>query len=424
MNKKKISIIGVGYVGLPLAMALSKKNTVIGYDINKSRIKSLNKNIDEFNEYSKKDLLNKDKTLKFSFNEKDINKSNTFIITVPTPVNINNKPDLSLLKNATKLVAKYLTNNSVVVFELTVFPGCTEEICVPILERISRLKLNKDFYCGYSPERINVGDKKHKISNVTKIVSGSNIKTLNYLHDLYGDLVTKKIYKAPSIKVAEAAKVIENTQRDINIALVNEFSLIFDKMNIDTKEVLDAAATKWNFIRFEPGLVGGHCVGVDPYYLAHQSQKYLYKPQIILAGRKINKSMAGEVARGLIKNMNKNKINVKKSKILIMGYAFKENCSDFRNSKVENIYNILSQKKLSVKIYDPLIKKKFLNVKIQKDFITKLSNNTIFDAIIFAVPHKKFLEIGIIKIKKFLKKNGVFYDIKSIFPKHLTDKRL
>lgn len=424
MNKKKISIIGVGYVGLPLAMALSKKNTVIGYDINKSRIKSLNKNIDEFNEYSKKDLLNKDKTLKFSFNEKDINKSNTFIITVPTPVNINNKPDLSLLKNATKLVAKYLTNNSVVVFESTVFPGCTEEICVPILERISRLKLNKDFYCGYSPERINVGDKKHKISNVTKIVSGSNIKTLNYLHDLYGDSVTKKIYKAPSIKVAEAAKVIENTQRDINIALVNEFSLIFDKMNIDTKEVLDAAATKWNFIRFEPGLVGGHCVGVDPYYLAHQSQKYLYKPQIILAGRKINESMAGEVARGLIKNMNKNKINVKKSKILIMGYAFKENCSDFRNSKVENIYNILSQKKLSVKIYDPLIKKKFLNVKIQKDFITKLSNNTIFDAIIFAVPHKKFLEIGIIKIKKFLKKNGVFYDIKSIFPKHLTDKRL
>ena len=424
MIKKKISIIGLGYVGLPLAIALSKINHVVGYDTNKSRIKSLNKNIDDFNEYSKKELLLKNKKLKFSFNEKDIKDSSTFIVTVPTPVNKKNKPDLSLLKNATKAIAKYLTKDSVVVFESTVFPGCTEEICVPILEKISKLKFNKDFFCGYSPERINVGDKKHKISNVTKIISGSNIKTSNYLYSLYFNSVTKKIYRAPSIKVAEAAKVIENTQRDINIALVNEFSLIFDRMNIDTTEVLNAAATKWNFIKFTPGLVGGHCVGVDPYYLAHQSQKYFYKPQMILAGRKINESMAGEVVSGLIKSMNKKKINIKKSKILIMGYAFKENCSDFRNSKVENIYNILLQKKISVKIYDPLIKKKFLNTNIREHFVKTLSNRSVFDAIIFAVPHKEFLEMGIFKIKNFLKHNGVIYDIKSIFPKHLTDRRL
>ena len=352
----------------------------------------------------------------------EIKNSDLFIITVPTPIDKKNNPDLKFIIEATKKVSLSIKKNSIVVYESTVYPGCTEEICVPIIEKNSKLKFNKDFFCGYSPERINVGDSKHKLQSITKIVAGSDVKTTKLLSTFFKKYVTKNIYVSQSIKVAEAAKVIENTQRDINIALINEFSLILNKLKIDTYSVLKAAATKWNFVKYEPGLVGGHCVGVDPYYLAYKAKNNFYNPKMILAGRQINESMSLHISNDLINEMKLKKIKIKKSKVLLLGYSFKENTSDSRNSKVRDIFNILSQRGLKVKIFDPIVNKDNFDALFKKNFIQNININNYFDAIILCVPHTKILKIGINKITKILKKKSVFFDLKQVFPKKYSDK--
>lgn len=419
---KKISIIGLGYVGLPLLLQIAKKKKVVGFDINKKRINQLLKGIDDYNEHTYQDIKKVKKNLILTSDNNMIKNSDLFIITVPTPVDNKNKPDLKFIINATEKVASLIKKNSIVVYESTVFPGCTEEICVPIIEKISKLKFNKDFFCGYSPERINVGDSKHKLQSITKIVSGSNSKTTKLLSNFFKTYVTKKIYSSESIKVAEAAKVIENTQRDINIALINEFSLILNKLKIDTYSVLKAAATKWNFVKYEPGLVGGHCVGVDPYYLAYKAKKNFYNPKMILAGREINESMSLHIANDLINQMKIKKIKIKKSKVLLLGYSFKENTSDSRNSKVRDMFNHLSKKGLNVKIFDPLVNKDSFDVSFKKNFVKNINVNNYFDAIILSVPHTKILKMGIKKILKTLKNKSVFFDLKQMFPKKYSDR--
>ena len=419
---KKISIVGLGYVGLPLLLQIAKKKKVFGYDTNKKRINQLLKGIDDYNEHSSQEIKNVKKNLIITSDSKKIKNSDLFIITVPTPVDNKNQPDLKFILNATKNISKLIKKNSIIVYESTVFPGCTEEVCVPIIERISKLKFNKDFFCGYSPERINVGDSKHKLQNITKIVSGSNIKTTKILSKFFKQYVTKKIYSSESIKVAEAAKVIENTQRDINIALINEFSLILNKLNIDTYSVLKAAATKWNFVKYEPGLVGGHCVGVDPYYLAYKAKKKFYNPKMILAGREINESMSLHISNDLINQMKIKKIKIKNSNVLLLGYSFKENTSDSRNSKVRDIFKHLSRKGIKVKIFDPMINKDDFESSFKKHFIENININNYFDAIILSVPHTKIIKLGLKKIISTLKKRSVFFDLKQIFPKKCSDK--
>ena len=419
---KKISIVGLGYVGLPLLLQIAKKKKVIGFDINKKRINQLLKCNDDYNEHSSIDIKRVKKNLIFTSDKNKIKNSDLFVVTVPTPVDNKNKPDLKFIIDATKIIASLIKKDSIVVYESTVFPGCTEEICVPIIEKISKLKFNKDFFCGYSPERINVGDPKHKLQSITKIVSGSNSKTTKLLSNFFKRYVTKKIYSSESIKVAEAAKVIENTQRDINIALINEFSLILNKLNIDTYAVLKAAATKWNFVKFEPGLVGGHCVGVDPYYLAYKAKKNFYNPKMILAGREINESMSFHISTDLIHQMKLKKIKIKNSKVLLLGYSFKENTSDSRNSKVRDIFNHLSRKGLKVKIFDPMVNKDNFDVSFRKNFIKNINVNNYFDAIILSVPHTKILKLGVKKIIKILKKKSVFFDLKQMLPKKYSDR--
>ena len=419
---KKISIIGLGYVGLPLLLQIAKKKKVFGFDINKKRISQLLKGIDDYNEHTFQEIKKVKKNLILT---SDINKtenSDLFIVTVPTPVDKKNKPDLSFIINATRNISPMLKKNSIVVYESTVFPGCTEEVCVPILEKISKLEFNKEFYCGYSPERINVGDSKHTIQSITKIVAGSNLKTTKLLSNFFKKYVSKKIYSSSSIKVAEAAKVIENTQRDINIALINEFSLILNKLNIDTYSVLKAAGTKWNFINYEPGLVGGHCVGVDPYYLAYKAKKKFYNPKMILAGRDINESMSFYISSDLIFKMKEKNIKIKNSKVLLLGYSFKENTSDSRNSKVRDIFNYLTQKGIKVKIFDPLVNKDNFDLSFKKNFFKIFNFINHFEAVILTVPHNKIIEIGIKKIKRILKKRSVFFDLKQVFPKKYSDR--
>ena len=419
---KKISIVGLGYVGLPLLLQIAKKKKVLGFDINKKRINQLLKGIDDYNEHSYREIKKVKKNLTLTSDSGMIKNSDLFIITVPTPVDNKNKPDLKFIINATKTISSLIKKNSIVVYESTVFPGCTEEVCVPIIEKISNLKFNKGFFCGYSPERINVGDSKHKLQSITKIVSGSNIKTTKLLSNFFKKYVTKKIYSSQSIKVAEAAKVIENTQRDINIALINEFSLILNKLNIDTYSVLKAAATKWNFMKFEPGLVGGHCVGVDPYYLAYKAKKNSYNPKMILSGRQINESMSLHISNDLINHMKLKKIKIKNSKVLLIGYSFKENTSDSRNSKVRDIFNYLNKKGLKVKIFDPIVNKDDFDISFRKNFIKDININNYFDAIILSVPHTKILKMGIKKITRSMKSNSVFFDLRQVFPKKYSDK--
>ena len=409
----KISIIGVGYVGLPLALAFSKKFKTIGFDLNKDRINELKNGYDSFNDQKKKDLLKNNKLL-FSSSEKDINNSDYFIITVPTPVNNQKKPDLKAVISASKIVGKTIKRKSIVIYESTVYPGCTEEVCVPLLEKYSGLKLNYDFFCGYSPERINVGDKKHRLENIKKIVSGSNIYSLNKINSLYKNVIKAGIYRAESIKVAEAAKVIENTQRDLNIALVNEFSLIFDKLNIKTNQVLNAAATKWNFIKFSPGLVGGHCVGVDPYYLTYKAKKVGYNPKVILSGRKINDNMSKKICDKIFKLVRTNKIK-KKPNLLVLGYGFKENCSDTRNSKVIDLVNHFLKKKVRLNIFDPLVNLKHVDKFHRKLFINKISQLKNFvDVFVLAVPHNIILKNFSKIVKNQSSKNYLVYDVKSV----------
>jgi UDP-N-acetyl-D-galactosamine dehydrogenase len=404
-SQSKISIIGMGYVGLPLADKLSAYFKVVGFDINKKRIDQLKKNNDV--NCQVKDLNLKKKIL-FTNNSFDLSKSDLFIITVPTPVYKNKEPNLEPLLKATAIVANYIRRNSIIVYESTVFPGCTKKYCVPILSKISGLKFNSDYFCGYSPERINVGDKINTIDNIVKIVSGSDKASTNVIKEVYQKVVKnkKKIHVADSIETAEAAKVIENIQRDLNIALVNELAIIFNKLDLDVNKILEAASTKWNFIRFKPGLVGGHCIGVDPYYLTHICKKINYNPKVILSGRNLNESMSLFVKSKFIKLLNKNFGKKKKFKVLILGVTFKENCNDIRNSKVFDLINHL-KKECRIDVYDPYIKElKIKNVKLVK----KLCAVSKYEGIIHAVNHKIFIN-KLKNIKKFANNKAAFFSI-------------
>ena len=412
----KLAIIGLGYVGLPLALEFAKKKRVIGFDINKKRIRELKSGFDINLEFNKKELKSS-KKIKFTNSEKDLKFANCYIISVPTPVDKMKKPDLKPLLEACKKIGGIIKKGDLIIYESTVYPGCTEEQCVPVLEKFSKLKFNKDFFCGYSPERINPGDKVHTISNVKKITSGSTPKIANVIDKLYNEIITVGTHKAPSIKVAEAAKIIENTQRDLNIAFINELYILFNKLNIDTKAVLDAAETKWNFLPFKPGLVGGHCIGVDPYYLTYKAKSINYKPKIILAGRKINDKMGNYISLNLINKMKKKNIEIRGSKILIMGLTFKENCADTRNSGIKSVINKLKKNKCNLDLYDPWADKK----EIKKTYgifpISKLKKNT-YDSILIAVAHEKFKTLGIKFISNLCKKKHIIFDLKFLFSKN------
>lgn len=404
----RLGIIGLGYVGLPLAVEFGKSREVFGFDINVNRINELLKGHDSTRETTAEEL--KSATfLNFTNKLDDIADCNCFIVTVPTPIDENNIPDLSPLINASEAIGGILKKDDIVIYESTVFPGATEEECVPILEKFSGLKFNIDFYCGYSPERINPGDKQHQLKNIKKIVSGSNTYSEKIIKKLYESIIQAGVHVAPSVKIAEAAKVIENIQRDINVAFSNELFKIFEKLNLDTFEILKAANTKWNFLNFQPGLVGGHCIGVDPYYLLHKCNEINFKPNIITAGRKINDEM-GLYYSGKINQEVKSKFKNKKIKILILGYTFKENCSDVRNTKVKDIYDYFNKKRHVVHVYDPWINFDLRDVKQVK----KLNKN-YYDCIILAVKHNYFFKIGKKRILSYAKKKNVFYDIKKVF---------
>jgi UDP-N-acetyl-D-galactosamine dehydrogenase len=419
--KINIGIIGLGYVGLPLAIEFSKKYNTVGFDINDKRVEELNKFIDKTLEI-KTDIL-KDRignNLQFVNNVDHLKNCNYYILTVPTPVDNNNSPDFSPLISATKLVAEILKKNDVVIIESTVYPGATEEICVPALEAISGLKFNKDFYMGYSPERINPGDKINTLTNIVKVTSGSTIKIANDIDNLYKSIIKAGTYKATSIKVAEAAKVIENSQRDINIAFVNELSKIFNLMGIDTNEVIDTACSKWNFLNFRPGLVGGHCIGVDPYYLAQKAKSLGYNPEIILSGRRLNDSMGKYIATQFIKLMILKNISIQSSNILILGFAFKENCPDYRNTKVIDIINELKTYNVNLTIVDPWVNKLGVENEYNINIHSKIPSK-LYDAVLVAVSHKQYININ---INKYLLNNNVIYDVKGCLDKKNIDLRL
>ncbi len=417
-----LAIVGLGYVGLPLAVEFGKKRNVIGFDINIERINQLENDQDLTLEVSKSDLKSA-KKLTFTNKVDQISHCNCYIVTVPTPIDANKKPDLSPIQNATEMISKILKKNDLVIYESTVFPGATEEFCVPILEANSGLKFNQDFYCGYSPERINPGDKEHRLENIIKVTSGSTEDIANLVDSLYQEIVTAGTHKAESIKIAEAAKVIENTQRDLNIALINELAVIFNQMDIDTESVLKAAGSKWNFLPFKPGLVGGHCIGVDPYYLTYKAQSIGYEPEVILAGRRLNDSMGTYIVDRLIELMRDRKIDIKKSKILIMGITFKENCPDLRNSKVVDIINELRSKNAEVDIYDPWVDIEEVKESCGLMPIDSLNANS-YDAVLLTVAHDLYKNMKPEEIKGLTKGNGILYDLKSILPKIYSDLRL
>tara|TARA_B100001248_G_scaffold205665_1_gene159741 strand:+ start:304 stop:1596 length:1293 start_codon:yes stop_codon:yes gene_type:complete len=414
-QKINISVIGLGYVGLPLIVELSKKYNAIGFDLDEERVSDLKKGFDKTNELSKEDILIL-KNIKITSEVNQIKNSNIYIITVPTPVDKNNTPNLKPIKSASEMIGKYLTKNNIVIYESTVFPGCTEQVCVPILEKFSKLKYNQDFFCGYSPERINPGDKKNTLTKIVKVVSGSNKSTLDMVDDLYKSIIQAGTYRASSIEVAEAAKIIENTQRDVNIALINELSLIFDKLNINTNEVLKAASTKWNFFSFEPGLVGGHCIGVDPYYLTYKAMEVGYHPEIILAGRKINDNMGSFIAEKTISELAIQNINPIGANIVILGLSFKENCPDIRNTKVISIKNKLEIYGCNVSISDPYVSSKEAKNQYGIDLKSFNSINNQ-DGIIIAVSHNDYTKLTKTDWEKMLNPNGVLIDIKSIYQK-------
>jgi len=412
---EKIGIIGLGYVGLPLAVEFGKILDVVGFDINKSRIEELNNGIDRTLETDKEELASASK-LTFSCNPEDLKKVNHYIVTVPTPVDNYKTPDLTPLLKASETVGKVLKRGDVVIYESTVYPGCTEEDCVPVLEKFSGLKYNVDFFCGYSPERINPGDKQHRLPTIKKVTSGSNPEIAERVDQLYKKIITAGTHKASSIKVAEAAKVIENAQRDINIAFVNELSLIFEKMGIDTHEVLNAAGTKWNFLPYKPGLVGGHCIGVDPYYLTYKAESLGYHPEVILAGRRINDNMGAHIASRVIKLMTQNNLPVNKAKVLVLGITFKENCPDIRNSKVIDVIRELQSYGTDVEIYDPQADAG--EVKHEYGLTLTSALNKKYSAIVLAVSHKEFNDIdwSIIKSDK-----TIVYDVKGFLdPKEVS----
>lgn len=419
-DKIRITVVGLGYVGLPLAVEFSKKFSTIGYDLDIIRVSELNNGYDRTNELSSSDL---EQLIHFQItaDEKAINNSNIYIVTVPTPVDINNKPNLNPIISATEMIARNLNKGDHVIYESTVFPGCTEQICVPILEKKSNLKYNSEFFCGYSPERVNPGDKKHTLTKITKVVSGSNMDTLDYVNELYSSIITAGTFKASSIAVAEAAKVIENTQRDVNIALINELALIFDKLDISTNEVLEAASTKWNFLPFKPGLVGGHCIGVDPYYLTHKASEVGYHPEIILAGRKINDHMGDYIAEKAISELIKNGIGPIGAKVAVLGLSFKENCPDLRNTKVVSIIERLKSYNCDVVVSDSWVIADEAKTELGLELIDleKIENQ---NGIIIAVAHEQYKNIPSHQWKRLLQVNGVVIDVKSIYEKSFFSK--
>ncbi len=421
-NNTKIAIIGLGYVGLPLAVEFGKIFETVGFDINISRISELEKGYDSTLEVDIMELQESKKLL-YTTNTSDIQSCNIFIITVPTPIDEHKKPVLTPLVQASEMVGKLLKKDDIVIYESTVYPGATEEVCVPILEQYSGLTFNKDFYCGYSPERINPGDKEHRITTIKKITSGSTPKVATQVDELYRQIITAGTYKVDSIKVAEAAKVIENTQRDLNIALINEFSMIFNKLGIDTEAVLEAAGTKWNFLPFKPGLVGGHCIGVDPYYLTHKAIEVGYTPEIILAGRRLNDNMGAYIADQVSILMTKNQIPITGSNVLIMGLTFKENCPDLRNTRVIDLVEKLKSINCNVDVYDPWANKDEAYHEYDIKPISKPLNDQ-YDAIILAVAHDEFRKLTAKKIRAFGKDNHVIYDIKYLLNVSESDMRL
>ncbi|MDC3262013.1 Vi polysaccharide biosynthesis UDP-N-acetylglucosamine C-6 dehydrogenase TviB [Candidatus Pseudothioglobus singularis] len=422
MKNKKIALIGLGYVGLPLAVEFGKKRTVVGFDINKYRVDELKKGIDSTFETTKQEL--KDAIhLSYTTNLDNIKDCAIFIITVPTPIDKHKRPDLTPLEKSSESVGKILKKGDIVIYESTVYPGATEEVCVPILEQQSGLKFNKDFYCGYSPERINPGDKKHRITNIKKVTAGSTTEIAAEVDELYQEIIIAGTHKANSIKVAEAAKVIENTQRDVNIALINELSLIFNKLGIDTESVLEAAGTKWNFLPFRPGLVGGHCIGVDPYYLTHKAIEVGYNPEIIIAGRKLNDNMGSYVADQVSKLMTKKRIHVVDANILIMGLTFKENCPDIRNTRVVDLVKEFEGFNCNTDVYDPWVDQDEAvheyNIKpIDKPIKGK------YDAIVLVVAHDEFKTLSEEQIRAFGKDRHVLYDVKYILKANEVDGRI
>lgn len=422
MNNK-IAIIGLGYVGLPLAVEFAKKHNVVGFDINKKRVEELNSGHDstlEVSDTNLKAVFKKDeKGLLISFDAHEIADCNVYIVTVPTPVDKNNRPILTPLVKSSETIGKVLKKGDIVIYESTVYPGVTEDECVPILEKTSGLKFNIDFFCGYSPERINPGDKTHTVANIKKVTSGSTPEIGVVVNNLYASIITAGTHLAPTIKVAEAAKVIENAQRDINIAFVNELAKIFNKLDIDTHAVLEAAATKWNFLPFKPGLVGGHCIGVDPYYLAQKAQEVGYHPEIILAGRRLNDSMGEFVATEVLKLMVQNSITVKDAKVLMLGITFKENCPDIRNTKAIDVYTALESFNMNIDVYDPWANE--AEVKHEYGISTISEITETYDAIIHVVSHDKFANIDLQALKN---KNSIIYDVKGNLSSKLVNKRL
>ena len=422
LKDAKLAIIGLGYVGLPLAVEFSKKYPVVGFDINKKRIDELS-NGDDFTLEVSREELAEAKFLSFSCNKDDLKKANVFIVTVPTPIDEHKQPDLTPLIKASEMLGGVVNKGDIIIYESTVYPGATEEDCIPVVEMVSGLKFNVDFYAGYSPERINPGDKEHRVTNILKVTSGSTPEVAEFVNDLYASIIIAGTHKASSIKVAEAAKVIENTQRDVNIALINELSIIFNKLGIDTLEVLEAAGTKWNFLPFRPGLVGGHCIGVDPYYLTHKAQSVGYHPEMILAGRRLNDGMGQYVVSQLVKQMVKKRIHVEGAKVLVMGLTFKENCPDLRNTKVVDIVKELKEYNIEVDIVDPWCSDEEANHEYGLN-LTEFPETDTYDAIILAVSHEKFKSKGAENIRKLGKENHVLYDLKYVLPKADVDMRL
>ena len=427
LTEKKIAIIGLGYVGLPLAIEFGKKFKVVGFDIDQNRIDELNLLIDRTNEADLAEMKNSTELAKSNFglglnftaNVDELNHYNVFIVTVPTPIDQFKAPDLTPLLKASEMLGKVLKKGDIVIYESTVYPGCTEEDCVPVLEKYSGLKFNQDFYCGYSPERINPGDKVNTLTKIKKVTSGSTPEISEIVDELYKSIIVAGTHRAPSIKVAEASKAIENAQRDINISFVNELSLIFDKMGIDTNDVIEAAGTKWNFLKYKPGLVGGHCIGVDPYYLAHKAESLGYHPQVILSGRRVNDNMGMFVANKLVKLLIAKNHIISGSRVLILGVTFKENCPDIRNSKVIDIVKELYQFNINVDIYDPFADAEEVKHVYNLDLTFELST---YDGIILAVSHTQFLNMDLSKLKS--SNDAVIYDIKSVLPRDLVTDRL
>ena len=418
----KVAVIGLGYVGLPLAVEFGKKVEVIGFDINIDRIAELKSGTDHTLEVSDEELAQA-QHLSYSSDINELKECNFFIVTVPTPIDAHKQPDLTPLIKASQSIGSLLKKDDIVVYESTVYPGATEEVCIPVLEKVSGLTFNQDFYAGYSPERINPGDKEHRVTNILKVTAGSTPEVADFVDEVYNLIITAGTHKAASIKVAEAAKVIENTQRDVNIALINELAVIFNKMGIDTQAVLEAAGTKWNFLPFRPGLVGGHCIGVDPYYLTHKAQAIGYNPEIILAGRRLNDSMGEYVVTQLVKTMIKKRIQVEGAKVLVLGLSFKENCPDVRNTKVIDIVHELEEYNIEVDVYDPWVDKAEAEREYNVTPISKPAVNN-YDGIILAVAHNEFVELGVDQIRAFGKNEHVLYDLKYVFTKEDTDIRL